>query len=74
MKKVIKMSNISNVQVPVVLEDGTTVYLPPRESIENVTVKNYESIAKFIRADISLNEPREAKVSGGKGKRSYLKG
>jgi len=69
--KVVKMTNISNVQIPVELTNGTTVYLPPREMMENVSVENYEKITGFIKAEVKLNEPKESKSKSGK---TYLKG
>ena len=68
--KVVKMTNISNVQIPVELTNGTTVYLPPREVIENVSIENYEAITSFVKAEVRLNEPKESKS---KTKRMYLK-
>jgi hypothetical protein len=74
--KVIRMLNVSQVSVPVILEGGTTVYLAPSNILENVKVENYDEIARFVKADVSLNEPLEAKrasVSVRHPKR-YLKG
>ena len=79
MTRVFKMQNISKVMIPVELKDGTTVYLNPRQVLEDVEVANYSSIARFLKADIVLNEPVEAvgptKVSvSGKRTKQYLKG
>jgi len=79
MTRVFKMQNISKVMVPVELKGGTTVYVNPRQVIEDVDVVNYHQIARFMKADIVLNEPVEStgptKVTvPGKRTKQYLKG
>jgi hypothetical protein len=69
--KVKRMCNISNVQIEVVLTNGTTIFLPPRQVLENIEIGNYTSIANKVQAELVLTEPKESK--SGKGKQ-YLKG
>jgi len=69
--KVKKLCNISNVQIEVVLTNGATIFLPPRQVLENIDIGNYTTIANKVKAELILIEPRESK--GGKGKQ-YLKG
>jgi hypothetical protein len=69
--KVKRLCNISDGQIEVVLTNGTTIFLPPRQVLENIDIGNYTVIANKIRAELVLTEPKESK--GGKGKQ-YLKG
>lgn len=68
MDKVRKLKNISEVQIPVQLVDGNTIYVPPKGVIENVSVENYHSISRFCKTELDLGEVKESK-----GKK-YLKG
>jgi hypothetical protein len=68
MDKIRKLTNISEVQVPVKLIDGNTIYVPPKGVIENICVENYYSIKRFVKAEIDLSE---VSPFGGK---QYLKG
>jgi len=66
-----KVTNVSKVQIPIVLNDQnkTTIYLPPKGILENVDLDNYLNIQKFAKVELDLSEINEKK----KGKQ-YLKG
>lgn len=65
--KVRKLTNTSEVQVPVEIDGGTTVYLPPRKSIENVEVRNMNSISRFVKANVDLSEVPQMKEGQKRG-------
>jgi hypothetical protein len=48
--------NISEVQVPLILVDGTTMYLPPKGTVENIDIMNYFSINKYVKAVVEVRE------------------
>lgn len=56
MNKVRKMVNVSGLTVPVELETGTTVFVPPRGVLENEKVKNLEEVRKFFKIQEDLGE------------------
>lgn len=75
--RAIKLTNTSEATIPIVMSDNTTVYLGPRQTLENIEVKNYHEIIRFVRAEVELREPvvPETKRINLKMKRTtYLKG
>jgi hypothetical protein len=71
MDRIRKLTNISEVQVPVQLVDGTTVFVPPKGKMENISVENYHAIGKFVKVSMDLGEVKEIKTNT---KKKYLKG
>lgn len=63
--KMLKIKNISQVQVPIVSE-GVTYYLAPKASMENVKIENFDEISRFVKAVVEISEPIEKKESKGK--------
>ena len=75
--RAIKLTNISEATIPIVTENGTTIYLAPRQTLENIEVKNYHEIIKFVRADVELREPvipETKRVNLKASRKTYLKG
>ena len=56
MEKIRKIENISEVSIPVEIDDNTTVYLPPKKSMENISVKNLDKIKIFSKITRDLTE------------------
>ena len=56
MSKVRKIENVSEVSIPVETQDGTTVYLPPNKSMENVDIKNLDKIKVYSKVTHDLTE------------------
>ena len=54
--RIIEMLNISNTQVPVLLANGVTVYVPPRGRLVNEDVRNLDAIKKYFKIVEPLNE------------------
>jgi len=54
--KVRKMTNTSNVVVPIKTSYSVTVGLPPGEVMENVEVYNLELVQRFLEVEQDLTE------------------
>ena len=63
-RKIREMINISQAQLPVTLEDGTSVYVQPGGTLRNVVVANLPSIKKFFKVTEDLNEVGAAPKPG----------
>ena len=72
-----KLTNVTEATIPIVTANGTTIYLGPRQTLENIELTNYHEIIKFVRADIELIEPvlpETKRVNLKMKKPTYLKG
>jgi len=54
--KVRKMTNTSNVVVPIKTSHHVTIGLPPGEVMENVEVYNLELVQRFLEVEQDLTE------------------
>ena len=63
-----KLTNISDVDVVVDLEDGNSVNVPSGGVLEDVNVKNLNNINKFVKVEQDLSEVPVSEA------RTYLKG
>jgi len=63
MSKVRKMINTSDLTVPVELKGGTTVFVPPRGTLENEDVQNLDKVRRFFKVEEDLGEvvPRRSR-------------
>jgi hypothetical protein len=51
-----KITNISNVLLPIKLKGGLSVYVPPGQSLESVEVEDFEQVKPFVSAEVDLAE------------------
>jgi len=54
--RVRKLTNISDFDITVVLEDGNSIRIPAAGMLENVTVKNFNEISSFVKVEQDLSE------------------
>lgn len=70
MAKVVKMTNTSEVIVPVQVADNLTVQVPPKATLKNVEVKNLPAVRRYFKVTEDLTEVGSAK----KGKTNLNEG
>lgn len=61
MAKIIKMTNTSEVIVPVKVADNLTVQVPPKATLRNVEVMNLPAVKKYFKVTEDLTEVGPAK-------------
>jgi hypothetical protein len=54
--KVRRLENISGSQVPVQVDDSTTIYLGKGEVLENQEIHNLGAIRRFVKVEQDLSE------------------
>ena len=64
--RVKKLFNKSEAMIPVMTENGQTLYLPPRGTMYNLMIENYEEILPFVNAEIDLGEVPPAEPKKGR--------
>jgi hypothetical protein len=68
MSHVLKLINVSEVQIPVILDGGETIFLPPRGVVENADIVNLDQIKRMCRVVKDLTEVGSNKDAGTKKK------
>ena len=63
MAKIRSMINISSLKVPVELASGITVYVGPRQEIQNEDVVNLDKIRKYFKVGQDLSEPASRPIA-----------
>lgn len=56
MTKIRKLENISQNQIPVQIDQRTTIYLKSGESLKDLDVQNLDSIREFTKVEQDLSE------------------
>lgn len=56
MTKIRKLENISQNQIPVQIDQKTTIYLKSGESLKDLDVQNLDSIREFTKVEQDLSE------------------
>ena len=64
MAKVMKMVNISEVTVSVLVDENVMVQVPPQGTLENVEVHNLPQVRKYFKVVEDLTEPVRKKGKG----------
>lgn len=60
MSKIIKMTNTSEVIVPVQVAENLTVQVPPKATLRNVDVMNLPVVKKYFKVTEDLTEVGQA--------------
>jgi hypothetical protein len=61
MSKIIKMTNTSEVIVPVQVAENLTVQVPPKATLRNVEVMNLPVVKKYFKVTEDLTEVGQTK-------------
>lgn len=51
-----KVENISECGVTIELQDGNSIYLPPKSIVENVEAKDLSGVQKYLKVNYDLGE------------------
>lgn len=75
MSKVVRLINVSEMTVPVELDGGETVFLPPRGVIENADIANLKDLKHSVKVTYDLTEVGSASEADyAKKKKARLNG
>ena len=58
-----KLKNVSDIEVPIQIDEQTTVYVAPNQTMENINIYNLDNVRQYLKVEQDLGEVNPIKES-----------